>query len=89
MLILLGIPIAYPRMNLAEKLIHSDSVLSKLSRSGFSLPGFANKYNMDAELLDDLSDHWTARLHKVSKFGLNDQTRSRDTNSACRKNAIG
>lgn len=52
-------------MGLAEKLIHSDGMLSKLSRSGLALPGFANKYNKDAELLDDLSDHWTARLHKV------------------------
>lgn len=52
-------------MGLAEKLIHSDGMLAKLSRSGFALPGFANKYNKDAELLDDLSDHWTARLHKV------------------------
>jgi hypothetical protein len=66
LIIQLGIPIAYPRMNLAEKIIHSDGWLAKISKSGYlPLSGLSNKYNKDMELLDDLSDHWTATLHKV------------------------
>lgn len=60
----LGIPIAYPRMNLAERIIHSDGILAKATRSGY-FGSLANKYNKDMELLDDLSDHWTAKDHKV------------------------
>lgn len=64
LIVQLGIPIAYPRMNLTEKLISSDGLIAKAAKSGL-LPGMANKFNKDIELLDDLSDHWTARHHKV------------------------
>jgi len=64
LIVQLGIPIAYPRMNLAERIIHSDGIVAKITRSGH-FPGLVNKYNKDMELLDDLSDHWTAKDHKV------------------------
>jgi hypothetical protein len=51
-------------MNLAERIIHSDGILAKATRSGY-FGSLANKYNKDMELLDDLSDHWTAKDHKV------------------------
>ncbi|KAG8822418.1 hypothetical protein FRC19_006026 [Serendipita sp. 401] len=63
LIIQLGIPISYPRMNLAERMIHSDGILAKVTHSGF-FGSFANKFNKDMELLDDLSDHWTASNHK-------------------------
>jgi len=31
------------------------------------LSGFVNKFNAEAELLDDLNDHWTARNHKKER----------------------
>lgn len=35
-----------------------------LSKKGFILKGFANPFDGDVELLDDLNDHWTAKHHK-------------------------
>ena len=39
--------------------------LLALSRAGTFAKGMVNKFNADAELLDDLSDHWTAKDHKA------------------------
>ena len=45
-----------------------DSKLNPLVALGKrgNLKGFVNKFNAEAELLDDLNDHWTAKGHKVS-----------------------
>lgn len=70
LIVLLGIPIAYPRMVFLESALESKfNPLVALGRNGsFGLSGFVNKFNADAELLDDLNDHWTARAHKVFGF---------------------
>lgn len=48
--------------------------LVALGRNGsLGLSGFVNKFNADAELLDDLNDHWTARLHKKERNWLIEQ----------------
>jgi hypothetical protein len=62
----LGVPIAYPRMVFLESALDSKfNPLVALGRSGsLGLTGFVNKFNADAELLDDLNDHWTAKSHK-------------------------
>lgn len=64
--LLLGVPIAYPRMTLMENALESKlNPLTILGKSGaFGLGGFVNKFNKDAELLDDLNDHWCASTHK-------------------------
>jgi len=61
-----GIPIAYPRMVFLETALESKfNPLVALGRNGsLGLSGFVNKFNAEAELLDDLNDHWTARSHK-------------------------
>ncbi|GBE82620.1 Uncharacterized protein SCP_0410050 [Sparassis crispa] len=66
LVILLGIPIAYPRMVFLENLLESKmNPLVALGRAGsLGLSSFVNKFNADAELLDDLNDHWTAKMHK-------------------------
>ncbi len=57
-----GIPIAYPRMVFLETALESKlNPLVALGRSGF-LSGFVNKYNADAELLDDLVNISRTRL---------------------------
>ncbi|KAG1877803.1 hypothetical protein DFJ58DRAFT_752768 [Suillus subalutaceus] len=65
----LGIPIAYPRMVFLETAL--DSMLNPLialGRSGTAgFSSFVNKFNADAELLDDLNDHWTAKCHKKER----------------------
>ncbi|KAJ7489860.1 hypothetical protein B0H11DRAFT_2156691 [Mycena galericulata] len=59
----IGIPIAYPRLVFLEAAL--ESPLAALGRA-FS-PSFTNKFNSDAELLDDLNDHWTSRSHKKER----------------------
>lgn len=51
-----GIPIAYPRMVFLETALASKfNPLVALGRAGsMGLSGFVNKFNDDAELLDDL-----------------------------------
>lgn len=51
-----GIPIVYPRMAFLESMLSSRfNPLVTLGRSGsLGLKGFVNKFNGDAELLDDL-----------------------------------
>ncbi|KIJ68942.1 hypothetical protein HYDPIDRAFT_80069 [Hydnomerulius pinastri MD-312] len=65
----LGIPIAYPRMVFLETALDSKlNPLTALGRSGsLGLSGFVNKFNSEAELLDDLNDHWTAKSHKKER----------------------
>lgn len=51
----LGIPIAYPRMVFLESFLSNKfNPLVSLGRSGSMLKGMVNKFNADAELLDDL-----------------------------------
>ncbi|KAG6841683.1 hypothetical protein C0991_008321 [Blastosporella zonata] len=48
--------------------------LVAMGRSGtMGLSGFVNKFNAEAELLDDLNDHWTARIHKKERNWLIEQ----------------
>lgn len=66
LLVMLGIPIAYPRLVWLEWLFSSTlfaplKYLSKKKIVGHSL---INDFNSDIELLDDLNDHWCARYHK-------------------------
>lgn len=84
--ILSGIPIVYPRMVFMESVLDSKlNPLTAIARSGQALTGFVNKFNGEAELLDDLvnsfklavsvmltfiqNDHWTAKTHKVRTDG--------------------
>ncbi|KAK7467073.1 hypothetical protein VKT23_004134 [Stygiomarasmius scandens] len=71
----LGIPIAYPRMVFLESMLESKlNPLVALGRNGsLGLSGIVNKFNADAELLDDLNDHWTARSHKKERNWLIEQ----------------
>jgi hypothetical protein len=68
----LAIPIAYPRMVFLETALESKlNLLIALGRSGAAgFSNFVNKFNADAELLDDLSDHWTAKCHKKERNWL-------------------
>ncbi|KAF9995812.1 hypothetical protein BGZ65_008566 [Modicella reniformis] len=64
LLVLLGVPIAYPRLVFAENLMGSvGSVLGSISGAA----KVVNKLNGEPELLDDLNDHWTAKSHKPER----------------------
>lgn len=90
LIVQVGIPIAYPRMVFLEAALESKfNPLVALGKNGtFGLSGFVNKFNADAELLDDLNDHWTARSHKVRILPLWLNAAPDDTLPS-RKNAIG
>lgn len=68
LVILLGVPIAYPRLVWLENLLTSKVMdpIKALGRTGI-LGGFLNKFDGGVEILDDLDDHWTAKSHKYER----------------------
>lgn len=71
-LLLLGIPIAYPRLVWLENILHSPvfgflKFLNK--RFGIASKVF-NKFDGEVDILDDLDDHWTASTHKRERAQL-------------------
>ncbi|CAE7200369.1 hypothetical protein PTTW11_08641 [Pyrenophora teres f. teres] len=72
MILLLGVPIAYPRLIWLENILQSPLIapikfLNK--RFGFA-GGFFNQFDGKVDLLDDLDDHYTARQHKQERRDL-------------------
>src|ERR1700761_8051535 len=72
LVLLLGVPIAYPRLQWLENIFTSPIIgpirfLNK--RFGFAGSLF-NKFDGQVDLLDDLDDHYTARQHKTERREL-------------------
>ncbi|EPQ28075.1 uncharacterized protein PFL1_04402 [Pseudozyma flocculosa PF-1] len=67
--ILLGVPLAYPRMVFLERTLSSSLNPIVMLAKGLS-PGFTNNFNGQVELLDDLGDHWCAGPHKRERNAL-------------------
>ncbi|KAF8476167.1 hypothetical protein BDZ91DRAFT_788803 [Kalaharituber pfeilii] len=70
LLLLLGVPIAYPRLVWLESLLRSPviAVLKVLNRRfGWGNAAF-NQFDGSVDLLDDLDDHWCATVHKKERF---------------------
>ncbi|CAK7199258.1 hypothetical protein SEUCBS139899_001932 [Sporothrix eucalyptigena] len=69
LILLLGIPIAYPRLTWLEN-VFSSPLLGPVKfmnrRFGFG-GGFFNYFDGSVDLLDDLDDHYTARTHKKER----------------------
>ncbi|KAF9875708.1 hypothetical protein CkaCkLH20_06640 [Colletotrichum karsti] len=68
LLVLLGVPIAYPRLVWLENILTSRAMdpvkaLGKLGMLGNTL----NHIDGGVEVLDDLDDHWTAKNHKKER----------------------
>jgi hypothetical protein len=58
LLVVLGVPIAYPRLVFAENLMSGvGSVLGGIAGAA----KVVNRLNGEPELLDDLNDHWTGK----------------------------
>ncbi|BAO38108.1 uncharacterized protein YGR266W [Kluyveromyces marxianus DMKU3-1042] len=72
LLVMLGVPIAYPRLVWLEYLFSSKLLapLKWLSKKGIFARGLVNEFNGDVELLDDLNDHWCAHHHKRERNAL-------------------
>jgi PhoD related phosphatase len=65
LIVLLGVPIAYPRLVWLENVLTSRALdpLKALGRMGL-FSNLLNKFDGGVEILDDLDDHWTAKNHK-------------------------
>lgn len=65
LLVLLGVPIAYPRLVWLENILTSRLMdpIKALSKTGI-FGNVLNKFDGGVEVLDDLDDHWTAKNHK-------------------------
>ncbi|KAH8109595.1 hypothetical protein DFH11DRAFT_1627141 [Phellopilus nigrolimitatus] len=69
LILLLGVPIAYPRLVWLENLLsaHTVTVLRWFNKISGIAAGMFNKFDGSAELLDDLNDHWCAGMHKTER----------------------
>lgn len=72
LILLLGVPIAYPRLQWLENIFQSPIIgpikfLNK--RFGFA-GGLFNHFDGNVDLLDDLDDHYTAHQHKKERKEL-------------------
>ncbi|KAK2611071.1 hypothetical protein N8I77_004449 [Diaporthe amygdali] len=71
-ILLLGIPIAYPRLTWLEN-VFSSPIMGpiKFANRRFGLGGgLFNHFDGSVDLLDDLDDHYTARTHKKERNGM-------------------
>ena len=72
LIVLLGVPIAYPRLAWLEQIFTSPLIGSiRFLNKRFGIAGsFFNKFDGKPDLLDDLDDHYTARQHKHERKQL-------------------
>ncbi|KAK0669434.1 hypothetical protein QBC41DRAFT_249989 [Cercophora samala] len=72
LILLLGVPIAYPRLTWLENIFSSPVIAPiKLLNRRVGLGGsFFNSFDGSVDLLDDLDDHYTARTHKKERNRL-------------------
>ena len=72
LIVLLGIPIAYPRLIWLENIFKSPIIgpIRFLSKRFGIAGGLFNKFDGQVDLLDDLDDHYTARQHKKERKEL-------------------
>lgn len=69
LVVLLGVPIAYPRLSWLENIFSSPIMApAKFLNKRFGFGGsFFNDFDGSIDLLDDLDDHYTARTHKKER----------------------
>ncbi|OBT64576.1 hypothetical protein VE03_06366 [Pseudogymnoascus sp. 23342-1-I1] len=72
LVVLLGIPIAYPRLTWVENILSSPLMAPlKFLHKRFGVGGsFINSFDGSVDLVDDLDDHYTAGNHKAERLQL-------------------
>lgn len=72
LILLLGVPIAYPRLAWLENILSSPLIAPiRLLNKRFGIAGdLFNKFDGSVDLLDDLDDHYTAKHHKTERREL-------------------
>ncbi|KAJ8061232.1 hypothetical protein OCU04_010304 [Sclerotinia nivalis] len=91
LIVLLGIPIAYPRLTWLEN-IFSSPLMGPLKfmnkRFGFG-GSFFNNFDGSVDLLDDLDDHYTAHTHKRERHYIVAQLQSLASQFSVRITILG
>lgn len=66
LLVMLGVPILYPRLVWLEKVLNLPALkpLRLLAIKGIISKGLVNEFDGGVEVLDDLNDHWCSKNHK-------------------------
>lgn len=66
LLVMLGVPILYPRLVWLEWLLNLTILapVRKLATKGIVSRGLVNEFDGSVEVLDDLNDHWCLKHHK-------------------------
>lgn len=72
LVVLLGVPIAYPRLQWLENILQSPIIgpIRFLNKRFGIAGGFFNQFDGNVDLLDDLDDHYTAHQHKRERKDL-------------------
>lgn len=72
LMVMLGVPILYPRLVWLEWLLNSALLypVRKIAQKGIAYKGLVNELDGTVEVLDDLNDHWCAKYHKTERNKL-------------------
>lgn len=72
LLLMVGVPMAYPRLVWLENLLKSSAIspLRALAKNKVAMSGLVNDFDGSIEILDDLNDHWCAKVHKQERNKL-------------------
>lgn len=72
LILLLGVPIAYPRLQWLENILQSPIIgpIRFLNKRFGVAGGLFNKFDGGVDLVDDLDDHYTAHQHKKERKDL-------------------
>lgn len=72
LLVMLGVPILYPRLVWLEWLLTSTAFkpIRAMAHKGIVAKGLVNEFDGDIEVLDDLNDHWCSKHHKRERNKL-------------------
>lgn len=89
-LIMLGVPIAYPRLVWLENLLTSSVMapVTALAKRGV-IGGTLNDFDGAIEILDDLNDHWCAKGHKTERNQFVNRMQKLAMNSRVRVTILG
>ncbi|KAH8693045.1 putative transcription factor btf3 [Talaromyces proteolyticus] len=91
LILLLGVPIAYPRLAWLENIFSSPLIAPiRLLNKRFGVAGgLFNKFDGQVDLLDDLDDHYTAKHHKVERRELMQRLQQFSKRHAVRVTILG
>ena len=91
LILLLGVPIAYPRLQWLENILQSPLVgpIRFLNKRFGVAGGLFNQFDGGVDLMDDLDDHYTAHQHKKERKDLILRIQNVAKQHSCRVTILG